>query len=61
MCYSIFDYRGRIEEFTFRRKVFDGNPMPEKTLIKVGSKSLLFGENSYRGTIRKSIFDKNNK
>ena len=32
MCYSIFDYRGEFEEFTFRRKVFDGYPMPEKTL-----------------------------
>ena len=32
MCYSIFDYRGEIEEFTFRRKVFDGYPIPEKTL-----------------------------
>ena len=40
MCYSIFDYKGRIEEFTFRRKVFDGNPMPEKTLIKVNSKKV---------------------
>ena len=46
MCYSIFDYRGKIEEFTFRRKVFDGNPMQEKTLIKV--------------KFEKSIFDKNN-
>ena len=31
MCYSIFDYKGEFEEFTFRRKVFDGYPMPEKT------------------------------
>ena len=42
MCYSIFDYRGEFEEFTFRRKVFDGNPMPEKTLIKVNSKKSIF-------------------
>ena len=41
MCYSIFDYRGKIEELTFRRKVFDGNSMPEKTLIKVNSKKYL--------------------
>ena len=37
-------YKGKIEEFTFRRKVFDGNPMQEKTLIKV--------------KFEKSIFDK---
>ena len=62
MCYSIFDYKGRIEEFTFRRKVFDGNPMPEKTLIKVNSKkvsliktinsSFLFGADAFRGNTR---------
>ena len=62
MCYSIFDYKDRIEEFTFRRKVFDGNPIPEKTLIKVNSKkvslikqlnsSFLFGVDAFRGNTR---------
>ena len=62
MCYSIFDYKGRIEEFTFRRKVFHGNPIPEKTLIKVNSKkvslikqlnsSFLFGVDAFRGNTR---------
>ena len=62
MCYSIFDYKGEFEEFTFRRKVFDGYPMPEKTLIKVNSKkvslikqlknSFLFGADAFRGNTR---------
>ena len=62
MCYSIFDYKGELEEFTFRRKVFDGNPIPEKTLIKVNSKkvslikqlnsSFLFGVDAFRGNTR---------
>ena len=53
MCYSIFDYRGEIEEFTFRRKVFDGYSMPEKTLIEVMKIcSFLFGADAFRGNTR---------
>ena len=62
MCYSIFDNKGRIEEFTFRRKVFDGYPMPEKTLIeeqfekvsliKTINSSFLFGADAFRGNTR---------
>ena len=54
--------QGELEEFTFRRKVFDGYPMPEKTLIKVNSKkvslikqlnnSFLFGADAFRGNTR---------
>ena len=72
MYYSIFEtpslikktwcVQGKFEEFTFRRKVFDGNPMPEKTLIKVKfeksifdktiNSSFLFGADAFRGNTR---------
>ena len=72
MCYSIFEtpslikktwcVQGELEEFTFRRKVFDGNPMPEKTLIeeqfekvsliKTINSSFLFGADAFRGNPR---------
>ena len=62
MCYSIFDHKGEFEEFTFRRKVFDGYPMPEKTLIeeqfekvsliKTINSSFLFGADAFRGNTR---------
>ena len=54
--------QGKFEEFTFRRKVFDGNPMPEKTLIeeqfekvsliKTINSSFLFGADAFRGNTR---------
>ena len=63
MCYSIFEtpslikktwcVQGKFEEFTFRRKVFDGKPMPEKTLVEVmKNSSFLFGADAFRGNTR---------